>query len=191
MAGANVKRAMDVAAALAGLILLSPLFALLALAVKLDSPGPVLHLSRRVGRQNVIFLMPKFRTMRTGAPDVATHLLPDPQAWVTPTGRFLRRTSLDELPQLWSVLIGHMSLVGPRPALFNQDDLVALRTAAGVQALRPGLTGWAQVNGRDELPIAEKARLDREYLETRSLRMDLRILFLTARAALSGRGVSH
>jgi O-antigen biosynthesis protein WbqP len=186
-----VKRLLDIAAALAGLVLLSPLFVGLALAVRLESPGPALHWSRRVGRGNRIFAMPKFRSMRTGAPDVATHLLADAGQWVTPLGRFLRRTSLDELPQLWSVLKGDMSVVGPRPALFNQDDLVALRTAAGVDALRPGLTGWAQVNGRDELPIPEKARLDREYLERMSLGFDLKIIAATARAALSGRGVSH
>jgi O-antigen biosynthesis protein WbqP len=162
-----------------------------ALAVRLESPGRALHWSRRVGRYNRIFWMPKFRTMRTGAPDVATHLLADPDAWVTRLGRFLRRTSLDELPQLWSVLVGQMSLVGPRPALFNQEDLVALRTQAGVDALRPGLTGWAQINGRDELPIPEKVRLDREYLERRSLAFDLRIMAGTARAAVSGRGVTH
>ena len=186
-----MKRALDIAGGLAGLILLSPLFLILMLAVRLESPGPALHWSRRVGRRNRIFPMPKFRTMRTGAPDVATHLLEDPDAWVTPLGRFLRRSSLDELPQLWSVLVGDMSLVGPRPALFNQHDLVALRTEAGVDALRPGLTGWAQINGRDELPIGEKARLDREYLERRSMAFDLRIIAATAFSALSGRGVTH
>jgi O-antigen biosynthesis protein WbqP len=129
--------------------------------------------------------------MRLGTPDVATHLLNEPDQWITPLGRFLRRASLDELPQLWSVLKGDMSLVGPRPALFNQDDLVALRTEAGVDALRPGLTGWAQINGRDELPIPEKVKLDREYLERMSLAFDLRIIVVTARAAVSGRGVSH
>jgi len=186
-----LKRALDIAGGLAGLVLLSPLFLGLAVAVRLESPGPALHWSKRVGRRNRIFPMPKFRTMRTGAPDVATHLLDDPDAWVTPLGRFLRRSSLDELPQLWSVVKGDMSLVGPRPALFNQDDLVALRTEAGVDALRPGLTGWAQINGRDELPICEKARLDREYLERMSMAFDLQILAATARSALSGRGVSH
>ena len=187
----QLKRAIDVVAALAGMVLLSPVYLALFAAIRLGSPGPALHWSRRVGRGNVIFRMPKFRTMRLGAPDVATHLLADPDAWITPLGRFLRRTSLDELPQLWSVLAGDMSLVGPRPALFNQDDLVALRTAAGVHRLRPGVTGWAQVNGRDELPIPEKVKLDAEYLERRSLAFDMRILALTARAALSGRGVSH
>jgi O-antigen biosynthesis protein WbqP len=186
-----LKRAVDIMGALTGLVLLSPLLLGLALAVRLESPGPALHWSRRVGRKNRVFAMPKFRTMRTGAPDVATHLLDDPGRWVTGLGRILRRTSLDELPQLWSVLTGDMSLVGPRPALFNQHDLVALRTKAGVDALRPGLTGWAQINGRDELPIREKAKLDREYLERRSLALDLHILAATARAAFSGRGVKH
>ena len=182
---------MDLAGALAGLVLLSPVLLAVAIAVRLESPGPALHWSRRVGRDNVIFRMPKFRTMRVGAPNVATHLLEDPDQWITPIGQFLRRTSLDELPQLWSVLKGDMSLVGPRPALFNQDDLVALRTAGGVHRLRPGLTGWAQVNGRDELPIPRKVELDIEYLQRRSLGFDLRILAATARAALSRRGVSH
>ena len=186
-----MKRAFDIAVALAGLVVASPLLVGLALAVRLESPGPALHWSRRMGRGNRIFRMPKFRTMRTDAPDVATHLLDEPGRWITPLGSFLRRTSLDELPQLWSVLAGDMSLVGPRPALFNQDDLVALRTEAGVDVLRPGLTGWAQINGRDELPIPEKARLDREYLERMSLAFDLKIILATAKAALSGRGVSH
>jgi O-antigen biosynthesis protein WbqP len=186
-----MKRLLDIVGALAGLVVLSPVLLGVALAVRLESQGPALHWSRRVGRYNRIFAMPKFRTMRTGAPDVATHLLVEPDAWVTPLGGFLRRTSLDELPQLWSVLVGQMSLVGPRPALFNQDDLVALRTEAGVDALRPGLTGWAQINGRDELPIPEKVRLDREYLERRSLAFDLRIMAGTALAAVSGRGVTH
>ncbi|MDB5448985.1 MAG: sugar transferase [Phenylobacterium sp.] len=186
-----MKRILDIAGASAGLVLLSPLLAGLAIAVRLDCPGPALHWSRRVGRGNRIFAMPKFRTMRTGAPNVATHLMADPDRWVTPLGRFLRRTSLDELPQLWSVLKGDMSLVGPRPALFNQDDLVALRTEGGVDRLRPGLTGWAQINGRDELPIPDKVKLDCEYLERMSLLFDLRILLATARAAAGGRGVSH
>ncbi|WP_395672106.1 sugar transferase [Phenylobacterium sp.] len=186
-----MKRGFDIVVALAGLLALWPVLLAVGLAVRLESAGPAVHWSRRVGRDNRIFAMPKFRTMRVGTPDVATHLLADPQAWVTPLGRFLRRTSLDELPQLWSVLIGDMSLVGPRPALFNQDDLVALRTEAGVHVLRPGVTGWAQVNGRDELPIPEKVRLDAEYLARRSLGFDVRILIATATAALSGRGVSH
>lgn len=186
-----MKRFVDIAGALAGLILLSPLLVALTFAVRLDSSGPALHWSRRVGRYNRIFLMPKYRTMRIGTPDVATHLLADPDRWITPLGRFLRRTSLDEVPQLWSVLKGDMSLVGPRPALFNQDDLVALRAEAGLDGLRPGLTGWAQINGRDELPIQEKVKLDGEYLQRMSLAFDLRILAVTALTALTGRGVSH
>jgi O-antigen biosynthesis protein WbqP len=186
-----MKRALDILGGLAGLVLLSPMLLALAVAVRLESPGPALHWSRRVGRYNEIFRMPKFRTMRIDAPDVATHLLDDPDRWITPLGRFLRRTSLDEIPQLWSVLRGDMSLVGPRPALFNQDDLVALRTTAGVDRLRPGLTGWAQINGRDELPIPEKVKLDAEYLARMSLAFDVRIMAGTAWAAFSGRGVSH
>jgi O-antigen biosynthesis protein WbqP len=186
-----LKRAFDIAVALTGLLLGWPLLLLLALLVRLDSPGPALHWSRRVGRGNAEFLMPKFRTMRTDAPDVATHLLDKPDRWITPLGRILRRTSLDELPQLFSVMVGHMSLVGPRPALHSQDDLVRLRTEAGVERLRPGVTGWAQVNGRDELPIPQKVRLDREYLERMSFSFDLRIIAATALAAVTGRGVSH
>jgi O-antigen biosynthesis protein WbqP len=187
----SLKRAFDMAVCALGLAVLSPVLLAIALAVRVDSPGPALHWSRRVGRDNVIFRMPKFRTMRLDAPDVATHLLDEPERWITPLGRFLRRTSLDELPQLGSVLVGDMSLVGPRPALFNQDDLVALRTAGGVQRLRPGLTGWAQINGRDELPIPEKVKLDVEYLRRRSFAFDLQILLATARIAFGGRGVSH
>jgi len=186
-----LKRSLDILGAAAGLVLLSPVLLAVAIAVRLESPGPILHWSRRVGRDNALFRMPKFRTMRVGAPDVATHLLPDPQQWITPLGRFLRRNSLDELPQLWSVLIGQMSLVGPRPALFNQADLVALRTAAGVQVLRPGLTGWAQINGRDELPIPDKARLDSEYLERMSILFDLRIILATVFLTTRRIGVAH
>ncbi|WP_293904357.1 sugar transferase [Phenylobacterium sp.] len=186
-----MKRGFDIAVALAGLMVGWPVLLALGLAVRLESPGPAIHWSRRVGRGNRVFPMPKFRTMRTDTPDVATHLLDDPGRWITPLGRVLRRFSLDELPQLWSVLVGDMSLVGPRPALFNQDDLIALRTAAGVEVLRPGVTGWAQVNGRDELPIADKVRLDREYLERMSFGLDLRIIATTALAAVTARGVNH
>ncbi|HEX5379717.1 MAG TPA: sugar transferase [Phenylobacterium sp.] len=186
-----MKRGLDIVVAGVGLVVLSPVLLILALAVRLESPGPALHWSRRVGRGNHLFLMPKFRSMRIDAPDIATHMLPDPDRWITPLGRFLRRSSLDELPQLWSVLIGDMSLVGPRPALHSQDDLVQLRSEAGVDALRPGLTGWAQVNGRDELPIPEKARLDADYLARRSFVLDLTIIARTALTALSGRGVRH
>ncbi len=186
-----LKRGLDIVGAAVGLIVLSPVFAALALCVRMESPGPALHWSKRVGRRNRLFMMPKFRSMRTDAPDIATHLLPDPERWITPLGRFLRRSSLDELPQLWSVLVGDMSLVGPRPALHSQDDLVRLRTEAGVDVLRPGLTGWAQVNGRDEIPIPEKARLDADYLARRSFGLDLLIIARTAVTAFSGQGVRH
>lgn len=186
-----LKRTFDILVALAGLAVGWPILLALGLAVRLDSPGPALHWSKRVGRDNRLFAMPKFRSMRTDTPDVATHLLEDPGRWLTRLGPLLRRTSLDELPQLWSVLIGDMSLVGPRPALFNQEDLIALRTEAGVHRLRPGVTGWAQVNGRDDLPIPEKVVLDADYLARRSWGLDLQIILATARAALSGRGVSH
>ena len=186
-----LKRGLDIIVVLTGLILGWPVLLALGFAVRLGSPGPAIHWSRRVGRGNRPFAMPKFRSMRGDTPDVATHLLENPQQWVTPTGRFLRRSSLDELPQLWSVLIGDMSLVGPRPALFNQDDLIALRTAAGVDQLRPGVTGWAQINGRDDLPIPDKVRLDAEYLDRMSFGFDLRIVLTTLQAITSARGVSH
>ncbi|WP_293677629.1 sugar transferase [uncultured Phenylobacterium sp.] len=186
-----MKRAFDIAVALTGLLFGWPLLLLLALLVRLGSRGPAIHWSRRVGRGNAEFLMPKFRTMRIDTPDVATHLLQDPDRWITPIGRLLRRTSLDELPQLWSVLRGDMSLVGPRPALHSQADLIRLRTEAGVERLRPGVTGWAQVNGRDELPIPEKVRLDRDYMQRMSFGFDLRIIVATALAAVTARGVSH
>jgi O-antigen biosynthesis protein WbqP len=186
-----LKRGFDIVVAAAGLLIGWPVLLLLGLMVRLDSPGPALHWSQRVGRDNRLFPMPKFRTMRTDTPDVATHLLEDPARWITPLGRFLRRSSLDELPQLWSVLIGDMSLVGPRPALHSQADLIAMRTGAGVERLRPGVTGWAQVNGRDDLPIPEKVRLDAEYLARRSFGFDLRIIAATALAAVTARGISH
>lgn len=186
-----IKRLFDMTAAAGGLLVLWPVLLAIGLAVRLDSPGPAIHWSRRVGRDNSLFAMPKFRTMRTDTPDVATHLLTEPDRWITPLGRWLRRSSLDELPQLWSVLAGQMSLVGPRPALFNQDDLIALRTEAGVHRLRPGVTGWAQINGRDDLPIADKVRLDAEYMGRRSFWFDLRIILVTARGAVAAQGVSH
>lgn len=186
-----IKRLFDMVAALAGLMVLWPVLLMIAVAVRLDSPGPAIHWSRRVGRDNQIFLMPKFRSMRIDTPDVATHLLDDPQQWITPLGRMLRRTSLDEFPQLWSVLVGQMSLVGPRPALFNQDDLVALRTEVGVHRLRPGVTGWAQINGRDDLPIVEKVRFDADYMARQNLILDIRIILITLRAAVAAKGVSH
>lgn len=164
---------------------------IIALLVRLTSPGPFLYWSDRVGRHNRIFKMPKFRSMRNDTPAVATHLLQNPEQWLTPIGSFLRKSSLDELPQLWSILKGDMSFVGPRPALFNQDDLIALRTEKGVHELVPGLTGWAQVNGRDELPIPQKVQLDVEYLERRSLLFDIKILWMTALKVLARDGVSH
>lgn len=186
-----MKRLFDVCVALIASVLLLLPVVVIGLAVRLTSPGPVLYWSDRVGRQNRIFQMPKFRSMRVDAPAVATHLLADPAAYVTPIGSLLRKTSLDELPQLWSILKGDMSFVGPRPALFNQDDLIALRTKQGVQELVPGLTGWAQVNGRDELPIPEKVKLDVEYLRRQSLWFDLWILWLTFIQVLRREGVSH
>lgn len=186
-----MKRAFDLLGAFGATLVLSVPLALLAILVRITSPGPVLYWSDRVGRRNKLFRMPKLRTMVVDTPAVASHLLPDPDAHLTPVGGFLRRTSLDELPQIWSILCGDMSFVGPRPALFNQDDLVALRTAAGVDQLTPGLTGWAQVNGRDDLPIPEKVRLDAEYLRRRSFLLDLRIVGLTVCRAITGEGVSH
>lgn len=186
-----MKRLFDLLLALLAVLLLSPVVVLTALAVRLTSRGPVLYWSDRVGRHNRIFRMPKFRSMRVDTPVVATHLLTDPAAYLTPVGSFLRKSSLDELPQLWSILRGDMSFVGPRPALFNQHDLVEQRTRAGVHVLVPGLTGWAQVNGRDELPIPDKVALDAEYLQRRSLGFDLKILLLTFIKVLRADGVSH
>ncbi|WP_297512006.1 sugar transferase [uncultured Caulobacter sp.] len=186
-----MKRAFDVLAAGAGLIVLAVPLAGLWLLVRLTSPGPGLYWSQRVGRGSALFSMPKFRTMRIDTPEVATHLLEDPDRWLTPPGPIMRKLSLDELPQLWSVLVGDMSLVGPRPALFNQDDLIAARKAAGVDALRPGVTGWAQINGRDELAIPDKVALDAEYLRRRSFLFDLRILVSTVVPVLTARGVTR
>lgn len=170
--------------------LLIPLL-LVALSVRVTSPGPVLYWSDRVGRCNRIFKMPKFRSMRIDTPVVPTHMLPNPNQYLTPIGSFLRKTSLDELPQLWSIIKGDMSFVGPRPALFSQNDLIALRTNMGIHELMPGLTGWAQVNGRDNLPIPAKVKFDAEYLQKRSLGFDLWILWLTLLKVLRRDGVSH
>lgn len=186
-----LKRAFDIVVAGCALGVLALPGALVALWVKLTSPGPVLYWSERIGRGNAIFLMPKFRTMRIDTPVVATHLLDTPARYLTPIGGFLRKSSLDELPQLWSILKGDMSLVGPRPALFNQHDLIALRTERGVHLLRPGLTGWAQVNGRDEIPLAQKVELDAFYLRHQSFALDLRILALTFVKVLRSEGVAH
>ncbi|MGO0790248.1 sugar transferase [Herbaspirillum seropedicae] len=186
-----MKRLFDLSVAVVAAVFLAIPFLMVMLAVRLTSPGPALYWSDRVGRHNRIFRMPKFRSMRIDTPAVATHLLSDPDQWLTPIGSFLRKSSLDELPQLWSILKGDMSLVGPRPALFNQHDLIALRTEAGVHTLVPGLTGWAQVNGRDELPIPQKVQLDTQYLQQRSFLFDLRILWMTAVKVLARDGVSH
>lgn len=173
------------------LVALSPIMLVVAVAVRATSKGPALYWSDRVGRNSVMFRMPKFRSMRIETPAVATHLLTDTTVWLTPIGGFLRKSSLDELPQLWSILIGDMSIVGPRPALFNQDDLIALRKEYGVDRLRPGLTGWAQVNGRDELPIPEKVRLDAEYLQNRSFLLDLKTIWMTVGKVLRAKDISH
>lgn len=186
-----MKRLFDLLLACLAAVLLCVPFLLVAFLVKVTSPGPIIYWSDRVGRHNRIFQMPKFRTMLVDTPAVATHLLHNPSAFLTPVGGFLRRSSLDEIPQLWSILSGQMSFVGPRPALFNQDDLIALRTAAGVHEITPGLTGWAQINGRDELPIPDKVQLDKVYLEHRSLWMDMKIIALTALKVLRRDGVSH
>jgi O-antigen biosynthesis protein WbqP len=164
---------------------------IIALLIKVTSPGPALYWSSRIGKDNTTFRMPKLRTMRVGTPAMATHLLMDPEKHLSPIGSFLRKNSLDELPQLWSIMVGTMSFVGPRPALFNQHDLVALRTARGVHVLTPGLTGWAQVNGRDELPIPDKVSLDAEYLRRRSFWFDIHIIWLTLAKVLGRDGVAH
>lgn len=186
-----LKRLFDIIVAALLLLVCSPVLAGCALLVRLTSPGPVVFKSRRIGRAGVIFSMWKFRTMREGTPQLATHLVLNPSEFLTPVGRFLRRSSLDELPQLWNVLWGEMSLVGPRPALFNQNDLIALRRESGVEILRPGVTGWAQVKGRDTLSIEEKAALDKHYLHNRSFLFDLEILILTAFKVLKAEGIRH
>jgi len=185
------KRVFDIVFASFLISVLSPLFVALALSVKFSSKGKILHWSKRIGRNNELFLMPKFRSMRIDTPQLPTHLLPDPWKFLTPIGGFLRRTSLDELPQLFSILSGHLSFVGPRPALFNQDDLVALRTERGIHQLVPGLTGWAQVNGRDELSIPAKVQFDYEYLLRRSFTFDLQIIGRTAIKVARGEGIKH
>lgn len=186
-----MKRVFDFSTALILGIILAPITLLVVIAVKLTSPGPALYWSDRVGKDNVLFSMPKFRTMRRDAPVVATHLLTGAQSLITPIGSFLRTLSLDEIPQLWSILRGDMSFVGPRPALFNQDDLIALRTQANVQSIRPGLTGWAQINGRDELSIPAKVQYDMEYLVRQSFWFDALILFGTLKRVITRDGVSH
>ncbi len=186
-----MKRCFDVCLALCVLLLLIVPIIMVALLVRITSIGPVLYWSDRVGRCNHLFRMPKFRTMSVDTPAVATHLLADPEQFLTPVGSFLRKSSLDELPQLWSIIHGDMSFVGPRPALFNQDDLVALRTQYGVDKLVPGLTGWAQINGRDELPIPEKVKLDVDYLHQQSFTLDLKIILMTFLKVLRRDGIKH
>ncbi len=171
-------------------LLLCPII-IVAFFIRVTSLGPIFYWSQRYGKNNILFSMPKFRTMRIDTPAVATHLLKNPDQWLTPIGSFLRKSSLDELPQLWCIVKGDMSFVGPRPALFNQDDLIALRTEKGIHQLLPGLTGWAQVNGRDELPITKKVELDFEYLQRRSFLFDLKIIWMTVFKVLARDGVSH
>ena len=187
----SIKRIFDVFFAAALLTLFSIPMLVIATAVKRSSPGPALYWSDRIGKGNVIFRMPKFRTMKIDTPALATHLMSSPDSYLTKTGRMLRKYSLDELPQLISVLEGHMSFVGPRPALFNQDDLIELRTNRGIQHLIPGITGWAQINGRDDLPIPQKVELDDYYLRHRSFAFDLIILLKTIFSVSKGAGVTH
>ena len=191
MTACSTKRTFDILFSVLLILFLSPLFLILALLVKMTSKGPILYWSSRVGMNNSLFLMPKFRSMRIDTPQVATHLLAEPTIYLTPIGSFLRRTSLDELPQLFSILTGNLSFVGPRPALFNQDDLVTLRIERGVHVLLPGLTGWAQVNGRDELPVLVKVQFDYEYSQRRSFKFDLYIIFKTVFRVVRGDGIQH
>lgn len=188
------KRILDILLALIGLVLLSPFILMTYLLVKLTSRGPALFWSDRVGEKNKLFSMPKFRSMKIGTPQMATHLMnqhSNPNNFLTPVGSFIRKSSLDELPQLWSVLKGDMSIVGPRPALFNQEDLIRLRTERGVNILKPGITGWAQINGRDEIPIPQKVDLDAYYLTHQSLGMDVKIIILTAIKVLTRDNIIH
>jgi O-antigen biosynthesis protein WbqP len=186
-----MKRLLDLILSAFAVLFLALPCAVVALLVKVSSRGPVLYWSDRVGRHNHIFQMPKFRSMQVGTPALATHLLTRPEDYLTPIGGFLRKSSLDELPQLWSIIRGDMSFVGPRPALFNQHDLIAQRTQCGVHKIMPGLTGWAQINGRDELPISQKVALDKEYAQRQSLAFDIKILFLTALKVIMRSNVSH
>ena len=186
-----MKRMFDCTVAMMSLLIFLLPLLFVSFAVAITSKGPILYWSQRVGKNNQLFWMPKFRTMRVNTPTLATHLLENPKQWLTPIGSFLRKTSLDELPQLWSILIGNMSFVGPRPALFNQQDLIDLRTHKGVHRLTPGLTGWAQINGRDELPIPQKVAFDIEYLEKQSLFFDLQIIFQTFLKVVKLQGVQH
>ena len=185
------KRIFDISIVIIGMIFLIIPICILCLIIKLTSPGPILYWSRRVGKNNIEFMMPKFRSMKVDAPVVATHLLNNPNDWLTSIGSFIRKTSLDELPQLWSILIGDMSIVGPRPALYNQIDLITIRTNLGIHVLMPGLTGWAQINGRDEIALDDKILLDLEYLNKRSLLFDLRIIWITLKKVVYKEGILH
>lgn len=188
------KRSIDIVLTITGIVVLSPLIVITYLLVKLTSSGPALYWSQRVGQHNQIFLMPKFRSMKIGTPQIATHLMnqqANPDTFLTPVGSFIRKTSLDELPQLWSVLKGDMSVVGPRPALFNQDDLIKLRTEKNVHNLKPGITGWAQINGRDEIPIPSKVTLDAYYLLHQSLWLDFKIIIMTVVKVLRRDNITH
>lgn len=184
-------RIFNIISSFVAMLIFSIPFCIVWVLVRITSPGPAIHWSKRIGQGNVIFLMPKFRTMRIDTPQLATHLLGDGKNYLTPIGSFLRKSSLDELPQLWSVFIGDMSLVGPRPALFNQDDLKELRTKYNVHTIAPGVTGWAQINGRDELSIPDKVNFDKYYLENRSLLLDLKIIFLTIYKVIKRADVAH
>ena len=186
-----MKRLFDFVMSLIGIIVLSPIILIVALAVKLTSPGPMLFKQRRIGKNNNEFQIYKFRTMRIDTPNVPTHLLENPEQWITPVGKFLRKASLDELPQLFNILKGEMSIVGPRPALYNQIDLKEMRTEAGVHKLVPGLTGWAQINGRDEIPLSLKVKLDKEYLEKKNFFFDIKIIFMTVLLVLKSEGVQE
>lgn len=186
-----MKRVFDLFLGLTAFVIFFIPLCVLAVVVKATSKGPVLYWSDRVGRGNRIFSMPKLRTMRVDTPVVATHLLTDPATFLTPVGGFLRKSSLDEIPQLWCIIRGEMSLVGPRPALFNQQNLIDMRTAQGIHMIRPGLTGWAQVNGRDELPLPEKVKLDSDYLRRQSLGFDLKVIMLTVLKVVRRDGIVH
>ena len=186
-----MKRVFDFLMSLISIIILSPVILIVALAVKFTSPGPMLFKQRRIGKDNIEFEIYKFRTMRIDTPNVPTHLLENPEQWITPIGKFLRKTSLDELPQLFNILKGEMSIVGPRPALYNQIDLRDMRTEVNVHKLVPGLTGWAQINGRDEIPLSLKVSLDKEYLDRKSFFFDIKIIFMTVLSVLKSDGVQE
>lgn len=186
----KIKRLLDIVISFLALILLSPVFIIIGVAIKLDSRGPILFKQKRVGIHKSYFYILKFRTMRIDTPqDIPTHLLENPDQWITRVGKFLRKSSLDELPQIWNILVGHMSIIGPRPALWNQYDLIKERDKYGANDIKPGLTGWAQINGRDELPITVKAKYDGEYVEKLSFLMDLRCFFRTIISVFKSDGV--